>query len=1492
MSRLILAEKPSVARDIARTLGVRKRGDGFLHSNDYHVTWAVGHLVGLAQPQQIRPEWKRWQRNQLPMLPEQWPLEVQPSTRDQWQIVSRLLRDPGLDTVVCATDAGREGELIFRYIYEKAGCQKPVERLWISSLTEEAIRRGMQNLRPASEFDALADAARARSRADWLVGMNLSRAYTIAGRRGGAESELFSVGRVQTPTLAMLAEREQAIRDFRPEGYKEVMATFEPDEATSGADEAGIRSYSGHWFSPEAEAGSDPKAQAGKPGASPKGPAEETTTRRQRARRLPAEGGLAEQIAERCRGGEARIQAIEGKQRKLPPPLLYDLTELQRHANRLYGYSAQQTLETAQALYERHKLISYPRTDSRHLSRDVAAELAGVVKMARKRFAPEEIAEGSGERPLGKRFVDDARVSDHHALIPTPGDASTRRLNAAEARIYDLICARLLAAWHADHLYSTTRIVTAIRSGAAASPVIDLFESLGTRVDRPGWRVLDPKPERARKRSPAPGSGSDAGPEASLPPNLARDQRQRVVETRTLEKQTRPPRRFNEATLLTAMETAGRQLEERELSAAMRECGLGTPATRAAIIETLIARGYAEREARNLRATERGIGLVARVHPDVRSPAMTGHWEARLQAMGRGEGDFAGFMRDIEAWVSEAVERVDDPGPGAQQNAKAPPASSDRLQPSKKRGEDAGGDASGRELFPGPGSRPGPQASSASLASSAPSSLSASLPSPAPSSLPSSLSAPLPPSPPPSRASAPISGQAASAPASGPPAPASEAGSWRVIRGSTPLESLPILLREVFGFESFRAHQREVCEATVKGEDVLLVMPTGAGKSLCYQLPGLARAGTTLVVSPLIALMEDQVAQLQAHGLRAERIHSGRKRSESQGVASAYAAGQLDFLFIAPERLSVPGFPELLASHKPCLIAIDEAHCISQWGHDFRPDYRMLGERLPALRPAPVIALTATATPVVQRDIVTQLGIDRGQRHIHGFRRTNLALEIAEFSPSAREAKTLELLAAAERRPAIVYAPTRKKAEALAEVLGRKFPAAVYHAGMTSARRDRVQTDFLAGQLEVIVATIAFGMGIDKADVRSVVHTALPSSIEGYYQEIGRAGRDGLPSRAFLLHGYADRRTLEWFFERDYPDIADLERVHEGLDEVPLSTSALAERIAARRRMSEDRFEKALEKLWIHRGARVTPEGDASRGPNADWPREYREQRRHRETQLSLVSEFAESSDCRMLRLVEHFGDQADAGAPCGTCDVCAPEDALALGFREATPTEKLAAAQVLKILERNSSSTGRLHVESGSEVLARRDFENLLGALARASLIGIERDEFESEGQMIRYRRAHLKQGGRAATESDAELESSLESLRLPTLPGRDAAGSAKRRRKAGPRRKGASTRGRRRASTSGKGRGKAAAEQDLTAAAAGPLLEKLRAWRLSIARRRHIPAFRVMTDRALIALATDRPGDEEALLSVHGVGATTVRKFGKELLELIARSAKSEKP
>ena len=451
-------------------------------------------------------------------------------------------------------------------------------------------------------------------------------------------------------------------------------------------------------------------------------------------------------------------------------------------------------------------------------------------------------------------------------------------------------------------------------------------------------------------------------------------------------------------------------------------------------------------------------------------------------------------------------------------------------------------------------------------------------------------------------------------------------------------DNLAHLLHSVFGFTQFRANQEAVCRAAIAGRDLLLVMPTGAGKSLCYQLPAIALGGTALVISPLIALMEDQFAKLAALNLRVARIHSGLDRSISRQACVEYLRGDLDFLFIAPERLRVPGFPEMLAKRPPALIAIDEAHCISQWGHDFRPDYRMIGQYLPALRNGccvPVLALTATATPTVQADITAQLGMTSPARFIHGFRRDNLAIEVVEVPIPERPFAITKLLTKRAHRPAIVYATSRKQSEALAEQLSQLMPAAAYHAGLDAETRERVQRAFLTGQLEVVVATIAFGMGIDKPDIRTIVHAGLPGTLEGYYQEIGRAGRDGAPSRTFLMHSYADQRTHDFFLTRDYPPPDHLNQVFRMLDEQPRPI----EDLRSASKLTEEEFDKALEKLEIHGGARVDYAGDVIIGAPG-WRKTYSIQAQHRAEQFSKVLSFTESSECRMYALVRHFGDE------------------------------------------------------------------------------------------------------------------------------------------------------------------------------------------------------------------------------------------------------------
>jgi len=1329
----VLAEKPSVARDIARVLGADKRGEGYLQGNGYVVTWAIGHLVSLAQPHEINPEWRQWSFDRLPMLPSQWPLVVYERTKDQFEVVRKILTSPRVSRIVCATDAGREGELIFRYIYEAAQSKKPVSRLWISSLTPDAIRKGFDKLRPASEYDQLADAANGRSRADWLVGMNLSRAYSLVYR------EELSVGRVQTPTLAMLVDRELVLRRFKPEEYIEVVAKFQ------GEGDRNKESYEGTWFRPKAVSGKDQEVQA-------------------KSTRLPADGEEAERIIQRARAGDAVIESISSETQRMQPPLLYDLTELQRHANRLFGFSAQETLDLAQALYERHKLISYPRTDSRHLSVDVAATAAEIIAAVSAEYQ-KQLAAGTGVRPPGKRFVDDSKVTDHHAIIPTAVSPARASLSEQERKIYDLICRRFLMMWHEDYLQAVTTVITAITTG----DLVDRYRTTGTLVQQVGWKALDIGAEK-KERQPK-SNVEDAEPEQILPVQLAKGQIQNVAGIESKKKKTKPPKRFTEGTLLTAMQTAGQTLDEKELSEAMKETGLGTPATRAATIETLLKRNYIVRTGKSLEATEKGIHLIEVVHPEVKSPAMTGQWEAYLKKIQQGQSRLEPFLDGISQYVRSVVGKVRETPP---------------VQPTP----------------PAPDSRE--------------------------------------------------------------PATQHDLPIPRKFLNSTNLSEL---LHEAFGFSSFRPNQEVVCKAVTAGQDGLLVMPTGSGKSLCYQLPGLARGGTTLVISPLIALMDDQVLKLKERGFAVERIHSGRDRESSRRVCADYLAGRLQFLFIAPERLRVAGFPEMLAKRKPTLIAVDEAHCISQWGHDFRPDYRMLSQHLPALRPAPILALTATATPVVQKDIAAQLGLTEATHFIHGFRRENIGIEVVEAPPSQRPYLVREILLQNKYRPAIIYAPTRKQADSLSGDLADKFSVASYHAGLDAERRRRVQEEFMAGKLDVMVATTAFGMGIDKPDIRTVIHTALPGSLEGYYQEIGRAGRDGKPSRAILMHSYGDRRTHDFFFRRDYPELSLLERIFLKLDRNPQPKEALQKSLD----VEEDLFDKALEKLWIHKGAVLDFAENVSHGEES-WRTSYLQQGDQKKQQIDQMMRFAESHQCRMTSLVRHFGDTTDSATPCGVCDFCAPTKCVAQRFRTATEAEQTALLQVLRCLQPvHNKSTGKLYAElyPGKET-SRDDFEEILGAMARAGLLTSADAVFEKEGKQIPYRTVSLTPAGRAFD---------------PGMPLDFVMKAAANRVSTGKRRKSAGKSKTSAGAVSPKKSARTKTGVDATGTNGKTNIEQaLRAWRLGEAKKRNIPAFRIFSDQALRGIVAACPRNEAELLALPGVGPSIVKRYGAQIYRLIA--------
>jgi ATP-dependent DNA helicase RecQ len=696
------------------------------------------------------------------------------------------------------------------------------------------------------------------------------------------------------------------------------------------------------------------------------------------------------------------------------------------------------------------------------------------------------------------------------------------------------------------------------------------------------------------------------------------------------------------------------------------------------------------------------------------------------------------------------------------------------------------------------------------------------------------------------------------------------------------MPDLTSLLHRTFGHASFRANQEAVCRAATDGRDVLLVMPTGAGKSLCYQLPAIARGGTALVVSPLIALMDDQAAKLSAHGLKVGRIHSGLSRDETRQACRDYLDGTLNFLFIAPERLRVPGFPEMLARRKPALIAIDEAHCISAWGHDFRPDYRTLGEHLPALRPAPIIALTATATPTVQQDIVAQLQLQNPALFIHGFRRNNLAIEVVEMSKPRRHEFTTQLLSNAANRPAIVYAPSRKSAEELAAELHRHFPAAAYHAGLEPSVRERVQQAFQSGKLEVVVATIAFGMGIDKADVRTVVHTALPASVEAFYQEIGRAGRDGLPSRTVLLHSYADRKMHEFFLDRDYPPATDLARVAQVLTSHPDPAEYLMpEPIAKHLKMDLDTFSKAIEKLIAQGAATIDLAGNVRATPRAkkpeSWRAGYDAQIAFRRSQIDRMSAFAETQQCRMTAVIRHFGDTADAHKPCGQCDFCSPNSSTAQTFAEPTTSQARDLRSILRALESRSTSTGKLHTDLALG-LDRKQFDVLLDALARAGLITLTTDTFTSkdDGRIIAYKKAALTHEGRSDDANE------LAGVVLPAASESESAPTRSRTPKSGSRTSATNAHTVRRSTE----------EVPANLTADQKTLEtNLRAWRKSEAAKTGKPAFIVLSDAVIRSVAIAHPQSIPELLTVPGIGPNKADHFGANIIA-ICRATDTDEP
>ncbi|MCL2703261.1 MAG: DNA topoisomerase III [Defluviitaleaceae bacterium] len=598
---LVIAEKPSVGRDIARVLKCGVKGDGFLSSETHIVSWAIGHLAELCEPDDYEPAYKKWRTSDLPIIPQELRLKPSERTKAQFNILKKLMNDPATGRLICATDSGREGELIFRYIYRLTGCTKPFDRLWISSMTDAAIREGLAKVKPGVEYDALYSSAKCRSEADWLVGINASRAYTLR------YNTLLSIGRVQTPTLAIIVARQKEIDAFVPSDYYEILAEIN----------AGNINFRAKW-------------QDKKDG-------ETKITDKTRADGIMAMLTPAPAFA--------AVLSAETEEKQKPPPLLYDLTELQRDANKKYGYTAQKTLDTAQELYEKRKLITYPRTDSRYLSHDLVPKLNKTITKLNmderyKPFAARLLA--LEKLPVTKRIVDDSKVSDHHAIIPTDaGTLNVSALTEQEANIFDLIARRFMAVFYPNYVYNSMTVVTDIGG--------ESFISRGKSVIAVGWTELYKDDKDVKNQD------EDDNPEL---PALKAGDKAGVNKIALDKKKTKPPVPYTESSLLSAMEHAGRFVEDEALKESLKDSGLGTPATRAAIIERLIKVGYIRRRGKALVPNEKGVLLIDAVPAELKSPETTGKWEKGLVSIAGRKMDAGRFMESIGRYVRYIVEQA------------------------------------------------------------------------------------------------------------------------------------------------------------------------------------------------------------------------------------------------------------------------------------------------------------------------------------------------------------------------------------------------------------------------------------------------------------------------------------------------------------------------------------------------------------------------------------------------------------------------------------------------------------------------------------------------------------------------------------------------------------------------------------------------------------------------------------------------------------------
>jgi DNA topoisomerase-3 len=599
-----------MGRAIAEALGIKGSGQEAIRDKDTIISWCVGHLIETADPESYGEEYKRWAWSSLPILPDQFKFDVVPATKDQYKVLKGFIDSAEVTEIVNACDSGREGQLICNLVLAQAKNKKPVVRLWTSSLTPDAIKKAWKDMKPDKNYSGLLDAARCRQESDWLVGMNASRAQTLYMRATNpalrGEKTVYSIGRVQTPTLCLLWQRDREIATFKPKDFWTVIATYQPPTGT----------YDGKWF---------------------------TKKEGKEVDRLDTQEE-AKAVMDRVSGKSGVIVSCTQKEERKPPERLYDLTTLQVECNRRFGMTLEETLQVAQALYEA-KVTSYPRTNSRHLTDDVAAELPGILKrVAAIPVHKDSIANANLGKKLSKNYVDASKVEDHHAIIPTGEIPSS--ITAEQRQVYDLIVRRTVAVYHPDQVSDKSEIITEVKSAGFT----DQFKTTGKIVREAGWTLVDPPGKMPEDDKPKEGDD-----DRNLP-KVAKGETVPVANVVTKTGKTTPPKPYTEGDLVRGMETAGKSLDDEEMREAMKDSGLGTPATRANIIETLLKRRYIERKKKIMVITPLGISLIEGIPFDVlKSPEMTGEWEAKLAKMARGGFDRARFMSDIRDFVRKIV---------------------------------------------------------------------------------------------------------------------------------------------------------------------------------------------------------------------------------------------------------------------------------------------------------------------------------------------------------------------------------------------------------------------------------------------------------------------------------------------------------------------------------------------------------------------------------------------------------------------------------------------------------------------------------------------------------------------------------------------------------------------------------------------------------------------------------------------------------------------